>query len=238
MRYKSTIGRPIVLHIARQRSSRFCNPMTWPGSSMGGSSACPPVPVESDDGRPPPCPMARPSGSGRPVNGSAQRELLNGRAIGGCSYPLGTRTSKCILLQYIRLETSLPGLADSALRMRVFRSVVACAVVAAATAAPGVAGVPRSALYPAEMHPRTRAAHRRIMAAWRPATPHAPSASSRYLTPTDFGADPTCTTDASPAFAKLMPVGQPRRHLHRLRIRSRSRSTLAGSSRGHRREHV
>ena len=78
--------------------------------------------------------------------------------------------------------------------------------VTGALAAPGVASVPKTAMFPTEMDHRTRAAHRRMMAGWRPASPFVPTASSRYLTPTDFGADPTCTDDASPAFAKLMPV--------------------------------
>ena len=38
----------------------------------------------------------------------------------------------------------------------------------------------------------------------RPATPYQSSVGSRALNPVDFGVDPTCTTDASPAFVALL----------------------------------
>jgi hypothetical protein len=56
-------------------------------------------------------------------------------------------------------------------------------------------------LFPTSMHARTRAAHRFEISQW-----HAPvrNAASPVLFPTNYGADPTGTTDSSPAFALVL----------------------------------
>ena len=66
--------------------------------------------------------------------------------------------------------------------------------------APGVAGLASHELFPSAMHPRTRAAHKRIMAGW---TVKLATGARAALKPADFGADPTCTKDSAPAFASL-----------------------------------
>jgi hypothetical protein len=61
--------------------------------------------------------------------------------------------------------------------------------------------LPHEALYPRDAHARTRAAHRRIMSAWRaPAL----SAGSPVISPVTYGADPTGRTDSTAAFQAAM----------------------------------
>jgi hypothetical protein len=64
--------------------------------------------------------------------------------------------------------------------------------------------VPHEHLFPPALHPRTAAAHRRAMRAWR--APAAAAPGSPLLTPVAFGADPTGKADASPAFSQLLGV--------------------------------
>ena len=57
-------------------------------------------------------------------------------------------------------------------------AVLLCAASCSALRAPGVAGVTRSNLFPTAAHPRTRAAHRCIMATWRTVLPSPPPSPS------------------------------------------------------------
>lgn len=52
------------------------------------------------------------------------------------------------------------------------------------------------------MHPKTRAAHRRLVAGWKKADSFV-QYNSRALNPVDFGADPTCQQDSSAAFTAI-----------------------------------
>jgi hypothetical protein len=69
--------------------------------------------------------------------------------------------------------------------------------------APGVAGLSHAELFPSDAHHRTRGAHRRVMAGWKPAAPVGAAAAPRALYPVSFGADPSCATDSSAAFDTL-----------------------------------
>jgi hypothetical protein len=91
-------------------------------------------------------------------------------------------------------------------RVSVLVALAAAAAAAAAAAgprsAPGVDGLTRAELHPRDAHPRTRAAHARMMSRWR-RSPPAGGAGRSVLKPADFGADPSCGSDSSPAFAAI-----------------------------------
>jgi len=84
-------------------------------------------------------------------------------------------------------------------------SIVAAAALAL-LAAPALAaaprGVPHEHLFPAGAAPRTRAAHRRMMASWR--SVERAAAGSPVVFPTSFGADPTGVADSTAAFAAAL----------------------------------
>jgi len=77
-----------------------------------------------------------------------------------------------------------------------------CTVESKPRPAPGVAGLAPHELFPAEMARHTRLAQKALMARWRTVGPVAAQRAS--LKPADFGADPTCTKDSTPAFSALL----------------------------------
>lgn len=90
--------------------------------------------------------------------------------------------------------------------LRAFALAAIAAAAAHASAgprsAPGVDGLTYAELHPRDAHPRTRAAHARMMSRWR-RSPPAGAAGRSSLKPADYGADPTCATDSSAAFAAI-----------------------------------
>lgn len=77
----------------------------------------------------------------------------------------------------------------------------ACAAAASSFRLRRVDEIGADKLFPPRMHPKTRAAHRRIMSGWK-APVSAPSSPAVY--PVAFGADPTGKTDSTSAFAAAM----------------------------------
>lgn len=80
-------------------------------------------------------------------------------------------------------------------------SMASSASLAPARKGVGVAGLTQQELFPSAMHPRTRAAHKRIMSKWKTLSAPTPRTA---LIPAAFGADPTCQSDSSPAFDSLL----------------------------------
>ena len=78
-------------------------------------------------------------------------------------------------------------------------SALSCALLAAAAHAHALRVAPAH-LFPSAAHPRTRAAHRRMIATWRAPAP-ADAAASPVVFPTAYGADPSGVADSTAAFA-------------------------------------